>query len=100
MKKKEDMVLALAKEIRMRKKEFENEILETIYFGGGTPSILTKAATVWIYGNMTSLPELSQALFRMQLQYQAQQVLSPAVLIIVQYLFPVMQLFLVVHRAT
>lgn len=34
------MVLALAKEIQMRKSEFENEVVETIYFGGGTPSIL------------------------------------------------------------
>jgi oxygen-independent coproporphyrinogen-3 oxidase len=34
------MVLALAKEIQMRKSEFENESIETIYFGGGTPSIL------------------------------------------------------------
>ena len=41
MKKKDEMVLALAKEIRMRKNEFENETLETIYFGGGTPSVLT-----------------------------------------------------------
>ncbi len=40
MKKKDEMVLALAKEIRMRKKEFENEVIKTIYFGGGTPSIL------------------------------------------------------------
>ena len=40
MKKKDEIVLALAKEIRMRKKEFENETIETIYFGGGTPSIL------------------------------------------------------------
>jgi len=48
MKKKDDMVLALAKEIAMRKNEFEvagingtqNQI-ETIYFGGGTPSVLT-----------------------------------------------------------
>jgi oxygen-independent coproporphyrinogen III oxidase len=40
MKKKDEMVLALAKEIKMRKNEFENEIVETIYFGGGTPSIL------------------------------------------------------------
>ena len=40
MKKKDEMVLALAKEIRIRKKEFENETIETIYFGGGTPSIL------------------------------------------------------------
>jgi oxygen-independent coproporphyrinogen-3 oxidase len=35
------MVLALAKEIEMRKSEFEEEVVETIYFGGGTPSILT-----------------------------------------------------------
>ncbi len=41
MKKKEEMVLALAKEIKLRKNEFENETIETIYFGGGTPSILT-----------------------------------------------------------
>lgn len=40
LKKKDEMVLALAKEIRLRKSEFENEIVETIYFGGGTPSIL------------------------------------------------------------
>ena len=40
LKKKDEMVLALAKEIAMRKNEFENELIETIYFGGGTPSIL------------------------------------------------------------
>ncbi len=40
LKKKDEMVLALAKEIEMRKNEFQNEIVETIYFGGGTPSIL------------------------------------------------------------
>jgi oxygen-independent coproporphyrinogen III oxidase len=40
MKKKDEMVLALAKEIEFRKNEFESEIVETIYFGGGTPSRL------------------------------------------------------------
>jgi oxygen-independent coproporphyrinogen-3 oxidase len=43
MKKKEEMVLALAKELQLRKSEFENESVATIYFGGGTPSVLTPA---------------------------------------------------------
>ncbi|MDI1317731.1 radical SAM family heme chaperone HemW [Flavobacterium sp.] len=44
LKKKDEMVLALANEIAMRKGEFEDDPefsgVETIYFGGGTPSIL------------------------------------------------------------
>jgi len=32
---------ALVKELVLRKNELQNEIIETIYFGGGTPSILT-----------------------------------------------------------
>ena len=40
MKKKDEMVLALAKEIRLRKSEISEKV-ETIYFGGGTPSVLT-----------------------------------------------------------
>ena len=44
MKKKEEMVLALAKELQLRKNELQQEteldVIDTIYFGGGTPSIL------------------------------------------------------------
>jgi oxygen-independent coproporphyrinogen-3 oxidase len=40
MKKAAEMILALAKEIKMRKNEFRDEVVETIYFGGGTPSRL------------------------------------------------------------
>jgi len=35
------MVQALAKEIQLRKDEFKNTTVKTIYFGGGTPSLLT-----------------------------------------------------------
>ena len=46
MKKKEEMVLALAKELQLRKDEFQFDAeipcIETIYFGGGTPSLLSE----------------------------------------------------------
>jgi oxygen-independent coproporphyrinogen-3 oxidase len=41
LKKKEDMISALIKEIEIRKIELGNTIIETIYFGGGTPSVLS-----------------------------------------------------------
>ncbi len=34
------MIQALARELQMRKSELGNETIETIYFGGGTPSVL------------------------------------------------------------
>ena len=39
--KKKGMVDALQKEIRLRSDEFKDESVETLYFGGGTPSLLT-----------------------------------------------------------
>ena len=41
IKKKVEIVLALAKEIKIRKLEFENQAITSIYFGGGTPSQLS-----------------------------------------------------------
>jgi oxygen-independent coproporphyrinogen-3 oxidase len=40
-KNKEAFLEALVKEIELQKDYLENEIIETIYFGGGTPSILS-----------------------------------------------------------
>lgn len=41
MGKKNGMIDALQKELRLRKEEFGDETVETIYFGGGTPSLLS-----------------------------------------------------------
>ncbi|WP_394466624.1 radical SAM family heme chaperone HemW [Mariniflexile sp. HNIBRBA6329] len=41
LNKKDALVNALAKELVLRKDEFKNKTVETIYFGGGTPSLLT-----------------------------------------------------------
>jgi oxygen-independent coproporphyrinogen-3 oxidase len=41
LKKKDELINALVRELELRKDEFENTTVETIYFGGGTPSLLT-----------------------------------------------------------
>lgn len=38
---KDDMLLAIKKEIRLRYQELENKTLKSLYFGGGTPSVLS-----------------------------------------------------------
>ena len=41
LKKKDELISCLIKELEIRKKELQNETIETIYFGGGTPSLLS-----------------------------------------------------------
>ena len=41
LKKKDELIFCLVKELEIRKDELQNEVVETIYFGGGTPSLLT-----------------------------------------------------------
>ena len=41
LKKKDELIDALIREIELRQYEFKNTTVETIYFGGGTPSLLT-----------------------------------------------------------
>jgi oxygen-independent coproporphyrinogen-3 oxidase len=41
LKKKDELIACLVKEIELRKEELNNDIIETIYFGGGTPSVLS-----------------------------------------------------------
>ena len=42
LKKKEVLISCLITELELRKNELKNETIETIYFGGGTPSLLSK----------------------------------------------------------
>lgn len=41
LKRKDELIKAIANELVLRKSEFQKEKIETIYFGGGTPSLLT-----------------------------------------------------------
>jgi oxygen-independent coproporphyrinogen-3 oxidase len=59
MKKKDDMVLALAKEIQLRKSEISEKV-ETIYFGGGTPSVLTNVEIEFLIQEVYNQFEVSE----------------------------------------
>ncbi len=62
---KEKMLESLKKELQLRKKEFEKEEVATIYFGGGTPSVLASKeindliATVYANYQVVSDPEIT-----------------------------------------
>ena len=60
MGKKEAMVEALKKELLLRKDEFSNEVVETIYFGGGTPSVLETAEIQSIINSVYSHYEVCE----------------------------------------
>lgn len=61
MKEKSQYLLALCKELNIRKDYFDGELVETIYFGGGTPSQLSlsdfKVALDTIYNNYEISPQ-------------------------------------------
>ena len=52
LKTKNDFVAALLKEMAFQKQYLAGEIIETIYFGGGTPSLLTKEELEIIITNL------------------------------------------------
>ena len=49
---KNDFVSALLREIGFQKEYLQHEIIETIYFGGGTPSLLTKDELYRIFSEL------------------------------------------------
>ena len=65
LKKKEDMIVALIKEIALRKEELGDTTIETIYFGGGTPSVLSASeikeliAAVYLNFEVVKNPEIT-----------------------------------------
>lgn len=65
LKKKDELVLALIIELELRKNELKNQTIETIYFGGGTPSLLTNEElesilnSVYKHYKVTENPEIT-----------------------------------------
>ena len=65
LKKKYELVQSLVKELKLRKTELCNQTVETIYFGGGTPSVLNNDEiqlllnTVFQNYNVVSNPEIT-----------------------------------------
>lgn len=59
------MIRALQKELQLRKEEFRDEAVETIYFGGGTPSLLAVEElaelinTVYAHYKVVENPEIT-----------------------------------------
>ena len=52
LKKKDLLLVALVKEMELRKHELKDQTVETIYFGGGTPSLLSNFEIQTILGSV------------------------------------------------
>ncbi|MCK5402120.1 MAG: radical SAM family heme chaperone HemW [Flavobacteriaceae bacterium] len=65
LKKKDELIRALVKELELRQGELHKQSIETIYFGGGTPSLLTNDElrllidSVYKYYNVIDNPEIT-----------------------------------------
>lgn len=65
MKQKDAMVEALARELELRKRELDGETIATIYFGGGTPSVLSTHEidflidTIYAHYRVSEQPEIT-----------------------------------------
>ena len=65
LKKKEELISCLIKELEIRKAALEHETIETIYFGGGTPSLLSVSElerlikTIYVNYKVAEKPEIT-----------------------------------------
>jgi oxygen-independent coproporphyrinogen-3 oxidase len=59
LKYKDELLQSIVKEIKLQKNYLDGETIETIYFGGGTPSLLSDKEINLIIGSITALHTVS-----------------------------------------